>query len=86
MPQKESPLIRAKIEIQLENELKARAVCFALRPDEKFKLEGLRIRTVQRGNSVVTHLLCKRGPKSMAETIDDLLRAVDLVLQVIDAH
>jgi len=83
LSQRRSLPIRAKIVFDLGDESKARALSLALQPDEKFKLEGLRIKTVQKGDSVITCVLCKRGARSMAETVDDLLRAVDLVLKVI---
>ena len=84
MSQRQSPPIKARIIFDLGDESKARALALSLQPDEKFKLEGLKIRTAQRGNSVVTYILCRRGARSMAETLDDLLRAVNLVLEVIE--
>jgi len=83
LSQRQSPPIRARIVFELGDELRARALSLALQPDEKFKLEGLKLKTVQKGNSVITYILCKRGAKSMAETTDDLFRAVGLVLEVI---
>lgn len=81
--QRQFPRIRAKIVFDLGDLSRARTLALSLQPDEEFKLRGLMIKTIHKGESVITYILCERGARSMAETIDDLLRAVHLVLEII---
>jgi len=64
---------------------RANTLARSLRPDERFKLEGLKMRSEVKGKSVSIYISCERGARSMSETLDDLLRAVKLVLEITES-
>ena len=83
--EKRSERIRANLRFDLKDKNRARTLAGSLKPDERFRLEGLKIRSKVDGNSVLIYISCDRGSRSMSETLDDLLRAVKTVLEITDS-
>ena len=83
--ERRSERIRASLRFDLRDRARAETLAGSLRPDERLRLEGLRIRSKVEGNSVSIYISCERGSRSMSETLDDLLRAVKTVLEITDS-
>ncbi|MCI4439262.1 hypothetical protein JHC27_05410 [archaeon] len=74
-----NPEIEVEIRTKVEDEDVARILTLSLTPDEEFDLEGLAIRTTYEKNIVTTKVVCSRGPRSLAETLNEIMLAYEVV-------
>lgn len=72
--------IEVEIRTKVKDENVAKILTLSLNPDEEFELEGLSIRTTYEKNIVTTKVVCSRGPKSLAETLNEIMLAYEVVL------
>jgi len=79
-----NPEIFVEVRTKTKDEESARILATALNPDEKFELKGLSIETSYEGNVVKTKIFCSRGPRSLAETFNELMLAYELVLKTLE--
>jgi len=75
-----TPEIEVEIKTKVNDENLARILTLSLTPDEEFELEGLTIRTTYEKNIVTTKIVCSRGPRSLAETLNEIMLAYEVVL------
>ncbi|MBO3763267.1 MAG: hypothetical protein QXS21_05355 [Thermoproteota archaeon] len=75
-----NPEIEVSIRTKVDDENFARILTLSLTPDEEFELEGLTIRTTYEKNVVTTKIACSRGPRSLAETLNEVMLAYEVVL------
>jgi len=73
------------LRFDLRDQARAETLARSLKPDERFKLPGLKIRSKRQGRSVMIYVSCERGARSLSGTMDDLLRAVKMVLDITDS-
>ena len=83
--EKHSERIRAVLRFDLKDRTRAETLSRSLKPDEKFRLQGLKISSKLEGNSVMIRVSCERGARSLSETLDDLLSAIRMVLDISDS-
>ncbi len=83
--EKNSERIRAVLRFDLKDKARAETLAKSLKPDEKFRLQGLKISSKLEGNSVTIRVSCERGARSLSETLDDLLSAIKMVLDITDS-
>lgn len=70
--------MEAEIKLQYSDVKYAKAVAEAVSPDNIKTPSGLTVKTVQKGNSVVTNITCQRKLPTFTATIDDLLFCVSV--------
>ena len=65
--------LEAKITLSYTDAKTAEAIAKAISPDNRVTPAGLKIETIQKGNRVVTDIICKDKLATFTATIDDLL-------------
>jgi hypothetical protein len=68
----------AEIRLSYKNAKEAEAVASAVAPDNKKVPSGLTIKTVRKGNIIVTNIKCETKLQTFMATIDDLLESVSV--------
>lgn len=77
--------MEAKIVLSYRGERDAEAVANAVSPDNVRVPQGLLIKTVRRGNEVVTYVKCETKLLTFISTIDDLLSSVSVAEKTISS-
>ena len=70
--------MEAEIRLSYRSAKEAEAVAKAVSPDNRKTPVGLSIRTLRRGNSVLTSIKCETKLQTFMATIDDLLESVSI--------
>jgi len=83
--ERDSEKVTAVLRFDLKDRARAEMLAKSLKPDEKFKLQGLKISSKLEDNSVMIRVSCERGARSLSETLDDLLSAIRMVLDITDS-
>lgn|GEM_PF-3248385 len=68
--------LQIKVSLELEFGELSEVIYGALKPDEQFELEGLKLVSRLDEERVVIDIDCSRGPKSVLMTLDDLFTAI----------
>ena len=71
-------MLEAKIVLSYKTLREAEAVANAVSPDNVKVPEGLSIKTMRQGKTVLTNIECKSRLQTFVATIDDLLSAVSV--------
>ncbi len=77
--------MEAEITLSYENEREAEAVVKAVSPDNVRVPSGLSIKTVRRGNKVLTSVTCEMRLQTFIATIDDFLSCVSVAERTFSA-
>ena len=51
----------------------------AMKPDENFKLKGLKLSSHVKGKNILINLICSRGPRSVLVTIDEIFSMISMI-------
>jgi tRNA threonylcarbamoyladenosine modification (KEOPS) complex Pcc1 subunit len=78
-------VLEAKIVLSYKTLREAEAVANAVSPDNVKVPEGLSVKTIRRGNTVLTNIECKSRLQTFVATIDDLLSAVSVAERTLSA-
>ena len=70
--------LEAEIVIQYDDSANAKAVAEAVSPDNFKAPPGLFVKTLWKGNAVLTFIKCQKGLPTFIATIDDLLFSVSI--------
>lgn len=74
--------MEARIQLAYKNAREAEAVAKAVTPDNLKVPAGLEIKTVQKGNTVLTRIVCETRLQTFMATLDDLLESVSVAENV----
>lgn len=77
--------MEARIQLVYKNAREAEAVAKAVTPDNLKVPVGLKIETLQEGNTVSTCITCETRLQTFMATIDDLLESVSVAENVFKA-
>ncbi len=75
----------AELKLTYPDELAAKAIYDAVRPDNELLPQGLEIRALARGSSVELRVICRKSLESLQATIDDLLACVQAAERALKA-
>ena len=78
-------MLEAKIALSYKTLREAEAVANAVSPDNVKVPEGLSVKTMRRGKTVLTNIECKSRLQTFVATIDDLLSAVSVAERTLSA-
>jgi len=70
--------LNAEIRLSYQNKKEAEAVAKAVAPDNRKAPQGLTVKTIRKGNTVVTNITCETKIQTFMATIDDLLGSVSV--------
>jgi len=70
--------IDAELTVAYGGALAARAVLNSLEPDNKFALDGLKIKGKVRGKKVIISIHCERGMPSLINTLEDIFTCLEV--------
>ena len=76
--------MEARIKLAYKNAREAEAVAKAVTPDNLKVPAGLEIKTVQKGNTVLTRIVCETRLQTFMATLDDLLESVSVAENVFE--
>ena len=74
--------MEARIRLAYKSVREAKAVAEAVTPDNFKVPQGLRIETILKGKTVLTHIVCETQLQTFMSTIDDLLESVSVAENV----
>jgi hypothetical protein len=69
----------AVLETIFRSELEAQLVYLAMKPDEAFKVRGLRVSSSLRGHRIIVKVACRRGIMSLAYTLLEYLHHFKMI-------
>ncbi|MBS7658347.1 MAG: KEOPS complex subunit Pcc1 [Candidatus Bathyarchaeia archaeon] len=75
--------MKAEIKIFYKNENHAEAIAKALQPDNFSTPPKIKVKTINVKNIVVSKVECKKKIESFIETIDDLLRCLQVAENIL---
>lgn len=78
-------MLEAKITLSYKTLREAEAVANAVSPDNVRVPEGLSVKTMRQGKTVLTNIKCESRLQTFVATIDDLLSAVSVAERTLSA-
>lgn len=74
--------LKIRVELELDFGELSKVFYEALKPDERFKLDGLSLGSRLDGDRLVVEVECSRGAKSALSTLNDLFAAISTLQEI----